>query len=92
MILTALINLIISLISALDISLPTLPSAISEVFSTFASYLPAALNLLRAFLGDSVFLQISILFYLFVDLQAFKYGWSLFWWVIDKIPFININN
>lgn len=90
MILSALFSFIVSLIDMLDISLPTFPPTVLGAFTTFSSYIPGALNLLRAFLGDSVFTQISILFSLFVDLQAFKYGWSLFWWVVKKIPILNI--
>lgn len=91
MLFTALINLLIGLINALDLSLPSLPDTVLGSFTTFASYLPGALSLLRAFLGDSVFLQISILFSLFVDLQAFKFAWSFFWWVLRKIPILNIS-
>lgn len=91
MLFTALINLIISLINALDISLPSFPNDVAGSLVTFASYLPGALGLLRSFLGDEVFLQISILFSLFVDLQAFKFAWSFFWWIIKKIPILNIS-
>ena len=76
MIITALINLIFGLLSVL--------------LGTIQEYLVGGVGLLRAMVGDTAMGVIAVCLQLVIFLNAAYFLYSFVFWVIKKIPMLNI--
>lgn len=91
MIITALLNLIANLLSAvLVFDLPKWPSQIDQVFQTVISWMVTGVEVLRAFLGQETLTVISVLLGLVLAMNAAYLVYSLVFWVLRKIPMLGI--
>lgn len=92
MIIKGLLSLVTSLINLIPLQLPMLPTNITDNLTTATEYLQQGLGFLRFLLGDPCFNALWVLFALIVLLEPFKLAWSLFWFVVKKIPFFGISD
>lgn len=91
MIITALLNLIANLLSAvLVFDLPKWPSEIDQVFHTVINWMVTGVEVLRAFLGQDALNVISVLLGLVLAMNAAYLVYSLVFWVLRKIPMLGI--
>lgn len=91
MIITALLNLIANLLSAvLVFDLPKWPSQIDQVFQTVISWMVTGVEVLRAFVGKETLTVISVLLGLVLAMNAAYLVYSLVFWVLRKIPMLGI--
>lgn len=91
MIITALLNLIANLLSAvLVFDLPKWPSEVDQVFHTVISWMVTGVEVLRAFVGQETLTVISVLLGLVLVMNAAYLVYSLVFWVLRKIPMLGI--
>lgn len=91
MIISALIDLIYGLLSLLLVfNLPQLPDTFFTLLGTIKDYLVGGVGLLRAFVGDTCMGVISVCLQLVIFLNAAYFLYSFVFWVIKKIPMLNI--
>lgn len=91
MIITALINLIFGLLSVLLVfNLPQLPDSFMTILNTIKDYLVGGVGLIRAFVGDTAMGVIAVCLQLVIFLNAAYFLYSFVFWVIKKIPMLNI--
>lgn len=91
MIITALLNLIANLLSAvLVFDLPKWPSQIDQVFQTVISWMVTGVGVFRAFVGKETLTVISVLLGLVLAMNAAYLVYSLVFWVLRKIPMLGI--
>mgnify|MGYP001028456326 CR=1 FL=1 len=91
MIITALINLIFGLLSVLLVfNLPQLPDTFMTLLGTIQEYLVGGVGLLRAMVGDTAMGVIAVCLQLVIFLNAAYFLYSFVFWVIKKIPMLNI--
>lgn len=91
MIITGLINLIYGLLSVLLVfDLPVLPATVTTLLDQISGYFVGAVGLLRALVGDTAMGVIALCFQLVLLLNAAYLLYSLVFWVIKKIPMLNI--
>lgn len=91
MIITALLNLIANLLSAvLVFDLPKWPSQIDQVFQTVISWMVTGVEVFRAFVGSETLTVISVLLGLVLAMNAAYLVYSLVFWVLRKIPMLGI--
>ena len=91
MILKLLITLMLNLLYAiLPTSLPALPDSIYDPLNQMASNIGTGVAILRAFIGDAAMNLLAVLFGLVILLEVFYFGWTVVWFVIRKIPMLNV--
>ena len=91
MIITALIELILNLLAALlPFDLPEFPSEVVVVFDELINYLAAGIGIIRAFVGDACMTLIATLFSLVVLANTAYFLYSFLFFVIRKIPMLNV--
>lgn len=91
MIITALLNLIASLLSVvLVFDLPQWPSQIDQLFQTVISWMVTGVEVFRAFVGKETLTIISVLLGLVLAMNAAYLVYSLVFWVLRKIPMFGI--
>lgn len=91
MIITALLNLIASLLSVvLVFDLPQWPSQIDQLFQTVISWMVTGVEVFRAFVGQETLTIISVLLGLILAMNAAYLVYSLVFWVLRKIPMFGI--
>ena len=91
MIITALIELILNVLGALLIfDLPQLPESVTSVLDSMLEYLVSGVGIIRAFVGDVCMTLIATLFGLVVLANAAYFLYSFVFFVIRKIPMLNV--
>ena len=91
MIITALIELILNVLGALLIfDLPQLPESVTSVLDSMTGYLVTGIGIIRAFVGDACMTLIATLFSLVVLANAAYFLYSFVFFVIRKIPMLNV--
>ncbi len=91
MLISGLINLIYGLLSLLLVfDLPQLPDTVMTLLGTIKDYMVSGVGLLRALVGDTAMGVISVCFQLVIFLNAAYFLYSFVFWVIRKIPMLNI--
>lgn len=91
MIITALIELILNVLGALLIfDLPQLPESVTSVIDSMSEYLVTGIGLFRAFVGDGCMTLIATLFGLVVLANAAYFLYTFVFFVIRKIPMLNV--
>lgn len=91
MLIKLLISLILNLLYILlPVNLPALPESVFTIVNEVAANIGLGMSVLRAFVGNDVMTLLFVLFGLVILLEAFYFGWSLVWFVIRKIPMLNV--
>lgn len=91
MIITALIDLILNVLGALLVfDLPALPESVTTTLDSMLDYLVAGVGIIRAFVGDGCMTLMATLFGLVVLANAAYFVYSLVFFVIRKIPMLNV--
>lgn len=91
MIITALIELILNVLGALLIfDLPALPEEVTSVLNDITGYLVSGVGIIRAFVGDGCMTLLATLFSLVVLANAAYFLYSFVFFVIRKIPMLNV--
>lgn len=91
MIITALLNLIASLLSVvLVFDLPQWPSQIDQLFQTVISWMVTGVEVFCVFVGQETLTIISVLLGLILAMNAAYLVYSLVFWVLRKIPMFGI--
>lgn len=91
MIITALIELILNVLGALLIfDLPALPESVTNTLDSIVGYLVSGVGIIRAFVGDGCMTLLATLFSLVVLANAAYFLYSFVFFVIRKIPMLNV--
>jgi hypothetical protein len=91
MIISALVNLIYGLLSLLLVfNLPQLPATFTTLLDQISGYLVGGVGLLRSMVGDTCMGVISVCLQLVIFCNAAYFLYSFVFWVIKKIPMLNI--
>lgn len=91
MIITALLNLIYAILSALLVfNLPELPATVTQLLEQITGYLVNGVSLIRVFIGSTAMGVLALLFQLVLFVNAAYFLWSFVFWVIRKIPMLNV--
>lgn len=90
MIVTGLMNLVIFLVNLIPFSLPSLAADAFTALPTALGYITAGIGVLRAFIGDAAMSYLLSVMVLLEGVNLAYISYSLFWWVIRKIPLVGI--
>ena len=91
MIITALIELILNVLGALLIfDLPALPESVISILNSISGYLVSGVGIIRAFVGDGCMTILATLFGLVVLANGAYFLYSFVFFVIRKIPMLNV--
>lgn len=91
MIISGLLALVYNLLSLLLVfDLPDLPDTVTTIGSQVTSYMVTGISVIRSFVGDTCMGVIALLFNLVILLNAAYLLYSLVFWVIRKIPVLNV--
>lgn len=91
MIITVLLNLIYGLLSLLLVfNLPVLPETITTLVNSILGYIPTGVGILGVFFGNTCMGVLALLLRLVIGMNAAYMTYSLVFWVIRKIPMLNV--
>lgn len=91
MIITALAKLVLGVLSVLLVfNLPELPEDVISIADSVKTYISSGIGILAAFIGDGAMRVISVLLGLVIAMNAAYALYSLVFWVLRKIPMLNI--
>ncbi len=91
MIIAGLIELVLNVLGALLVfDLPALPESVTSTLDGMIGYLVSGVSILRAFVGDDCLKVMATLFGLVVLANAAYFVYSLVFFVIRKIPMLNV--
>lgn len=91
MIVNALLQVLYTLLDAIMIfDIPDLPPQISNGISYALTYITQGVGVLTSFIGPDAMAVLGVLFGLFVVLNVAFFAYSVAWWFIRKLPFLQI--
>lgn len=91
MILTAIFNIIYAILDKLLVfQLPSLPDTMITIVNEIVSYVLVGLDIIRAFIGDTAMSVFGICLILVVAMNGFYLMYSIVFWVIRKLPVLNV--
>lgn len=91
MIISGLLNLIYSVLSFLLVfELPNMPDTILTILNQIIGYFQTGIQVISAFIGSTAIGVIALLIQLVIFLNAAYFLWSFVFWVIRKIPMLNV--
>lgn len=91
MIIKALLDLIYNILSLLFVfDLPNLPDSVTSVATSISSYITTGISVIRAFVGSSCMSLLGVLLGLIIALNVAYFLYSFVFWVIRKIPMLNV--
>ena len=91
MIIKALLELIYGLLSLLLVfNLPNLPGTITELLTQIIGYFGTGIDIIRTFIGSTAMGVLSVCLQLIIYANAAYFLWSFVFWVIRKIPMLNV--
>lgn len=91
MIIEALITVIYNVLSVLLVfNLPDMPESIDTLLTQISGYFVTGISVLRTFIGSTAMGVIAVLFNLVILFNAAYALYSLVFWVIRKIPMLNV--
>ena len=91
MIISALLTLIYNVLSVLLVfNLPELPSSVTTVASEVVDYIGTGISVMASSVGSTCMGVIALLFQLGIGLNAAYLLYSVVFWVIRKVPVLNI--
>ena len=71
--------------------LPAFPASFQDVYDTAIGYLETGFQILTSFLGSTTMSYLSVLFGLIIAMNGMYALYSFIMWVLEKIPFIDID-
>lgn len=91
MIITALLNLIYTLLSVLLVfELPQLPQTVTSLLSQITTYVGTGVSIIGIFIGSTALGILAVLLQLVIYMNAAYFLWSFVFWVIRKIPMLGV--
>lgn len=91
MIIKALLDLIYNVLSVLlVISLPSMPETVTSVINQVLGYMVTGISVIRVFIGQQAMMTLAVLLALILALNAAYFLYSFVFWVIRKIPMLNV--
>lgn len=91
MLIKLLISLVLNLLYLLlPVSLPSLPESIFLTLDQLAINVGTGVAILRAFIGNDAMALLAVLFGLVILLEVFYFGWTIVWFVVRKVPILNV--
>lgn len=91
MIIKALMMLIKQVLGVLlIISLPSLPVAITSALGQATGYIMQGVAVLRVLIGSDAMSVLGTCLSLIIAIEAFMKLWQFVWWVLSKIPMLNL--
>lgn len=91
MIIAGLLSLIFAVLSVLLVfNLPALPDTIVELLNQIIEYVVMGISILEAFIGDTAMGILALLLQLVIYMNAAYFLYSFVFWVIRKIPMLNV--
>lgn len=91
MIIKALLDLIYNVLSVLlVISLPSMPETVTSVINQLLGYMLTGISVIRVFIGQQAMMTLAVLLTLVLALNAAYFLYSFVFWVIRKIPMLNV--
>lgn len=91
MIIKALALLVKNLLSVLlVVSIPSLPLAVFDALLAATGYLTAGLSILLVFVGNEAMTVMAACLSLVIAVELFMQSWQFVWWILSKIPALNV--
>lgn len=91
MIVTALLNLIYTVLSALMVfNLPSLPDSVVTVANSVVEYVSQGIRIIQAFTGNTAIAVLAVLLQLVLLVHTAYFLFTIIRFVITKIPMLNI--
>ena len=91
MIITALLNLIYTVLSVLLVfELPQLPQTVTSLLSQITTYVGTGVSIIGIFIGSTALGILAVLLQLVIYMNAAYFLWSFVFWVIRKIPMLGV--
>lgn len=91
MIIAGLLSLIFAVLSVLLVfNLPALPDTITQLLNQVIEYVIMGISILEAFIGDTAMGILALLLQLVIYMNAAYFLYSFVFWVIRKIPMLNV--
>lgn len=91
MLISALLNLIYNVLSLLLVfDLPELPDSVVTIANSVIEYVSTGISILASFVGSTCMGVIALLLTLVVAMNAAYFLYSLVFWIIRKIPMLNV--
>lgn len=91
MIILGLMRLLKALLSVLLVfELPSFPSQIPQAVATMTRYLGEGVAILRVLVGPEAVVMMQVCFTIIVSVELMLKTWQFVWWVLGKIPMLNI--
>lgn len=92
MIIKALADLIYKFLDVLFVfELPQIPSSVINIWNQVWASFGDGLGMLHVFMGDTAFAVVGTLLKLVIAANVLYFSVSLLWFIIKKIPFLNIS-
>ena len=91
MLIKGLLNLIYGLLSLLLIfNLPALPETVTTILTQVSGYINTGVDIIRIFIGNSAMSVLALLLQLVIYLNLAYFLYSFVFWVVRKIPILNV--
>lgn len=91
MILDAIFNVIyVILDKILVFDLPSLPDSVTAIIDEIVGYVVTGLSVLRAFVGDTAMSVFGVCLVLIVAMNGLYLTYSVVFWIIRKLPVLNV--
>lgn len=91
MIIKALSSLMYTLLSGLLVfNLPELPQSIVTLMDEVTEYIIIGLQVIKSFIGSTAMGVFAVMLTLVVAMNLAYLTWSIVFWVIRKIPMLNV--
>ena len=91
MIVKALLTLVYNVLSLLLVfNLPELPASVITIANSVTGYISTGISIVASFVGSTCMGVIGVLLALVIAMNAAYFLYSLVFWVIRKIPMLNI--
>ena len=91
MIITALLNLIYTVLSVLLVfELPQLPQTVTSLLSQITTYVGTGVSIIGIFIGSTALGILAVLLQLVIYMNAAYFLWSFVFWVIRNIPMLGV--
>ena len=91
MIITALLNLIYTVLSVLLVfELPQLPQTVTSLLSQITTYVGTGVSIIGIFIGSTALGILAVFLQLVIYMNAAYFLWSFVFWVIRKIPMLGV--
>lgn len=71
-------------------SLPSLPASLVTAFNEFVGMMLKGVSVLRVFIGNDAMNVLGVCLSLIIAIETLMKIWQFVWWVLSKIPMLNL--